>query len=42
MLTIRIARMMLVLSAAVLAVAVGRFLYHYVLFQGTILTLSEF
>lgn len=37
-----VSRLLLVISAAILAVAVGRMVYHYVLFQGTIRTFMEF
>lgn len=35
-------RLLLMLSAGVLALSLGRLMYHYVLFQGTIRTLTEF
>jgi hypothetical protein len=34
--------LLLLISGFILALALGRLAYHYVLFQGTILALTEF
>jgi hypothetical protein len=34
--------LLFLVSATILAVALGRLVYHYVLFQGTILALIDF
>ena len=34
--------LLLLVSTAILALALGRLVYHYVLFHGTILALTEF
>ena len=35
-------QLFLLVSAAIFTLALGRLVYHYVLFQGTIRTLTEF
>jgi len=42
MVHLRKSHLLLVVSGAVVALALGRLAYHFVLFQGTILTLTEF
>ena len=42
MLRVKSSQLFLLLSATILALALGRLVYHFVLFQGTLLTLLEF